>query len=524
MTKHFRLGLVLAVLLLLVQSLSAQDFGELARRVPINANTLILVNAEKILSTPIAKKLDWKAKLADAHAAGMTILPPGTDQAVFASQMDLGSMTPLWETVVMRVDEEPNLEMFAKKMGGAFDNINGNNVVHLKGDAAVVQFGPKIVAARSASPRQAVGRWIRETESHADFVSSEYLKEAFNFADQFGTPIILAMDGQDAVTERTVSARLLESELYSKASDDQIDKLSKWLASIRGVMLGVTINEKIFGKIRVDFGTPVPIKPDAAKALLLHVLGERGLMLEELNDWKPGVSDKTVTLEGNLTPRSLRFIFSLFSAPPSIKVTKEEMEVMEPTTPPAPQTEEEKTQVIIDSTKQYVDRIDKYFGDIRHKKYERGTTTTGSWAKWYDSYARKIDQLPTLHVDPYAIQFGADTASGLRDASSALRVVGGQSRVKEQQVRSYNSYSHTDTYGYVANYGGIFGGASGVTPLQNTQSATIRDQRQESADRAAVRTQERVKGYESANSIIQKLEAMQGDIRRQLTTKYNVQF
>src|SRR6185503_20003537 len=80
-----------------------------------------------------------------------------------------------------------------------------------------------------------------------------------------------------------------------------------------------TFTDKPFGKLKVDFTENVSLSPETAKAVLLFALGNRGAMIDEFHEWKPGVKGKQVTLEGNLTASGLRRIASLFDRPPSLK-------------------------------------------------------------------------------------------------------------------------------------------------------------------------------------------------------------
>ena len=51
--------------------------------------------------------------------------------------------------------------------------------------------------------------------------------------------------------------------------------MAKLLAGIRGLTLGVTLADKPFGKVKVDFSDVVDLSPDLAKAMLLQALAKR---------------------------------------------------------------------------------------------------------------------------------------------------------------------------------------------------------------------------------------------------------
>jgi hypothetical protein len=130
------------------------QFEDLAAKVPSNANALFLVNAEKILASPAAKTGNWKEKVQEAYAAGITILPPDANQAVMSAELDLESTHTLWESVVMRVNRPVSMSKVAAMTKGTDGEIEGTPAVALPGDAYVVRFEKNVAAAM----RQPTGR------------------------------------------------------------------------------------------------------------------------------------------------------------------------------------------------------------------------------------------------------------------------------------------------------------------------------------------------------------------------------
>ena len=155
------------------------EFTELVRYVPSSANTLVLIDNQKILATGIAKREDWKSKLEQAHAAGLTIMPADANQGVFASNMDLALMSPMWETVVLDLDHDPDTAAFAKRTGGKVEKVEKLTVVDLPGNAYAVQFDKRVVGAMFPASRQVLGRWLREVNGRTGHALSAYLTEAF---------------------------------------------------------------------------------------------------------------------------------------------------------------------------------------------------------------------------------------------------------------------------------------------------------------------------------------------------------
>src|SRR5699024_8875742 len=98
-------------------SASAQ-FEELVTKTPSTANSLALVNIEKIMSSAAAVKGNWKTEHANPYAAGITFLPPDTKMAILAAQYDFEMMHPVWQVAAMELDHEASLPLVEKLTGG----------------------------------------------------------------------------------------------------------------------------------------------------------------------------------------------------------------------------------------------------------------------------------------------------------------------------------------------------------------------------------------------------------------------
>ena len=292
--------------------LRGQEFAELVKCLPGRANSLVLLNVDKILSSPVAIEKNWKNKHDQAYAAGLSMLPPNATQAVFSTELDLAEMQPEWESVVMRLDAPPDMANLARMSRGSLEYVDNHKVVALPTNAYAVQFSDNVVGAMTPTNRQSVGRWLRDAETRTAPDLSTYLTEAFGYANSLGTPIIMAIDLQDVATPAEVLALLKASDQLKGQPDAELQRLANVLAGIRGLTLGITLGDKPFGKVKVDFTDNIGVTPELAKAMLLHALEKRGAMLKELPDWTPNVSGKTVTMEGYLTTSGMKRLMSLF--------------------------------------------------------------------------------------------------------------------------------------------------------------------------------------------------------------------
>jgi hypothetical protein len=513
-----RLILTLTVLFAaLVSAVLRADFPELASRIPEDSNAIVLIDMEKILASPAAERGDWKNKIENAFDEGITILPPGTKRAILASQIDIEFMTTITQTEMLEVETPTNVTEISKKTGGTIDRIGELAAVRLPLDAYVVHFAKDTFGIMLPANRQAVVGWIREVHDREQPKLSPYLKEAYEVTTDVGTPIIMAIDLQDAVAESHIRSRLQEEwkEMGFEGKADP-QAVIKVLASIRGATLGITLKDKPFGKVKIDFGEDAKPLAPIAKQLFLHVLDRRGLAIEEFEDWKYEVKGKSVTLEGHFTSSGLRRVFSPFDRPPGFHVAKEKAE--------APATQElSKEEAMGQATLAYYKSVQKLLKDLKGRKGSSGGTyTTGSIAQWCTNYGRKINNLPLLNVDPEMIQYGTATAQTLTQVAQALNggnIQGGIDARSSSPV--YNTYSNTNIYGY-GYRGGWFGGAT--VPLGETNTSAIIDERATTAQRANIRANARATSSKQAREIFANIDAGTADIRARMVQKYQLEF
>lgn len=502
--RFFALGLALIVPL---NSAQAQ-WDSLVGRVPRGANTIALFDVQKILASPVAKNEEWSTKFDRMYASGLTSIPPGTNRVLLASQVDLEFMEPIWEVGLVESNSPVPLATVARTHGGTLDEVSGLSAVALPDDSVIVSFDAKTVGAMSPGNRQEVGRWIRAGENNP---LSAYLAEGVRFAAS-GTPIIIALDLQDVVTPVEIRRKLEENPPAAlKGKQVDLAEISQVLSTIRGVTLGITFGERPYCAIKVDFFDDTAALSDFGPALLAEVLERRGAMLDDMANWKGKVDGKRVSLEGPLSTDGLRRITSLLSLPTSTmhSATKvEEATAVE--TPSDPATD------MAVATQQYFKSVTRMLDDLRGQRGK--SQSVGQIGVWFDNYARKIDRLPMVGVDPEALDYGGYVAATLRDAAMSVKGVGIRTR-----VRKVEASNQTVTEGYYAGgyrYGryGAYGGGYGGTYERGLTGAEA------DSARAQVSSQERAIGAVSVNTLLQDVQDATSDMRRKLTQKYMIEF
>ncbi|MDG2384716.1 MAG: hypothetical protein P8N76_23815 [Pirellulaceae bacterium] len=503
MIRSHRLCLRLSSVALLVglcATTANAQFSDLIRRVPPGANAVVAVNLQKALASPLASKENWKQDRQKAFEAGMIAMPPSADQLLLAAQMDLQFMQPMWEVTLLNVNRKASMPEIATRWGGTIDNFNGRSAVMLPHDAYIVGFGESMVGSMSPGNRQTVGRWLRQIDSNQGGRLSPYLNKAVNYANKGGTPIIMALDLQDVISPEVVKTRVKQSDFFKQATID-LDKLAKTLASAQGVTLGITIKDRVFGKLKVDFGEDASVLNGIFKPLVLDVLATHSASINEFSDWKPVVKGKTASIEGYLDRSGMRRLLSFIDSPAALG------------TPQGPISSGQDTEALkISSSQQYFKSITTLLDDLQQDTKSGQAKTMGQVGAWLDRYSRKIDKLPMLNVDPELLDYSAYVSDTLRQASDSLKSIAGRSRVRE-----LNSTEYTDRYAYRGGRWGAYGAYGGVASSTYDRYGTQQA-------RTAARTEERVSGTANARDIMRGVESATTDVRRKMVKKYNAEF
>jgi len=486
-SRLYRLLMLSALLLVFSNKLVHGQFELLARRIPRDANALVLFNVEKILQSEIAVKEGWKDKHEAAFDDGLVFLPPAARHFILGSQIDLDFVEPIWEIAVLDFATVPSLKDFATRHGGTSDQLAGFPTVSLPHDAYVVKFDARTVGAMAPGNRQSVSRWLQQVKGRRSLAVSPYLEKAIGYADRVGTEIVMALDLTDAYQPEVVRRKLDAMECL-KDKDLNLDELATQLAGIQGVTLGVVTGKRAFGELKVEFATVPAELSEIGHELLLEILANNGAMIDDFDHWNTAVDKHRLSIKGPLTPEGMRRIFSLVDSP------TESVEKMDDSSATAG-TDDPK--VIGYSSQIYFHSITKLLEGLRRDKSR--IKTIASISVWLDRYARKIDRLPILHVDSELLDFGAFVSGQLRDASLAVKGIGIQSGSEQAQVYQTGGYR----YGRFGYYGGVdnVGG-----------------------ERRAIRYEERAKGATSAIDIMTNLENETAAIRRKMTDRYRIEF
>lgn len=471
------------------------QFAGLAKWIPNDANVIVIVEAKKILDSELAKKEGWKKKRRAAFNSGAANLPTTTQQMMTASRMDIQFMEPKWTVSIFSNARDLDIGIISKRSGGNIDSIAGHNAIELSNDSYIVQLDARTLAAMSPANRQDTSRWLR-TKQGRPIGLSPYLKQAISFT-QKNADVVMALDMTDSLNHDRIHARL---EAGGIVEPENLEAVCTTLCTIKGITLGITVRDKIFGSIKIDFNSDASALKAKAKDMFMAVLADHGLMIDDFDSWNWEQKSNQITLSGPMTGTGLRQILGLVRDPIHSDARFDEGgDVAEIS--------------VATRTQQYFSSIQVLFEEMRKQKTKRLTTYAG----WFERNAREIDQMSILNVDEDMVQYGQYVAESLRRAALGMRdsdldAIAATSKMADSRSFSTGVGYSYGGYGY-GGYGGRSGRYGGYAYYDNRKN-----------DRRAARTEANSQGEKDARAILNEVTSETAKIRVDMTQKYEVNF
>jgi hypothetical protein len=469
-----------------------ETFETLLNKVPASANAVVLIDVEQTLSTPLAQKEGWGKKLEAAYASRPIFLPPEAKRLVMASDLQAGSnFQPRWELAVMDLSSPVPMRTVARNEGGYTDTLSDTDVVWTPSDAYFVFFGAQQLGAMFPADRQLVSRWIKFAKQNDQNGLSDYLS-AVTHDQRAQVQMLLAVDLSDVIMPHELDAKIQASALFKEANLSS-EELIPLLTSLRGAALRVAVGNDAQALLKIDFAQDVSRLEPVAHDLVLQVLGNLGASVADIESWKTKVDGHAIMMQGPLSQDGMRRVFSVVNLPSAkFSMLKDEQE--------AGTANDES--LMRESSLTYFRSINSLLKDL---KRELGGNVAA--AAVMESYARRIDRMPILHVDDDLLDYGTNVAQTLRAIALAKRQGGIQYGVNTAGMggEGYNDYSYS--YGYFGNQGDRYAGA-----------------RQSAADRASRRASAMASSSNMRVEGAKLIADATAEMRRAMTKKYNTEF
>ena len=144
-------------MLLVATGIASANYLELLRRVPESANTLIMIDVERMLMSPIAMKEKWREKANSADAESLHF-PINAERYMLASQVNyVSNLDDVWDAALIESTSDISLPHLSKMEGGYLDTVEGQQVAYSPRNAFLVLFKPRILGLSFPANRQEVG-------------------------------------------------------------------------------------------------------------------------------------------------------------------------------------------------------------------------------------------------------------------------------------------------------------------------------------------------------------------------------
>lgn len=464
------------------------QFENDAKWIPESANCVVMVQARRLLDSELGKKENWRKDRHQAFRSGASFIPTSVDRFMMASQIDYEFLESVFHVGVF-VNKGPAINMVevSKKIPGNLETIAGKNAIVLPNNSYLVRVEDSVLVSMTPSNRQMTTRLIRKKATGKMNVSP-YLAQAVKFADN-NADIIVAFD-LDGVMNKDEVIEHLKRE--AAIDESVVEVYADTISGLQGMTLGVTVRDKISGSIKLDFNGSAAGLAKVGPKIMQAALENNGLMIDDFKNWSMTVNGNQIRFSGPMTSEGLGQVGHLIHQPINNDIVGMGGEGSSSTDVPE---SDMKTR-----TKQYFGDVNHVLEMIRRKDLEQLNT----YSKWFSRYARDIDGISTIGVDPAMVAYGTYVADAFRDISGGLDA-SYLDRNKSVQAQGFSGPgSNTFTYGY--GYGTIYG--RNVT--RNRRRAA-----------GQIKTDE---GANKAKDVMREIDSETANIRRAMTEKYQIEF
>ena len=431
-------------------------------------------------------------------------LPGNVVRVRIAAELDLESFQPDWEIGYAAVEKTSTAESIALREGGYVDTLQGRSIVWTPNEMYLVPLADNVVSIVRPADRKFVGQWLKKDRSN---VISSYLQQvAGRLTDR--QSVSIAVDLEDVLSMGVLNEKLAQSK---SLQGKNIEAIAKSLSSVQGITISVA-SDALEATVLIDFlNAPTELTP-VAKAFFAEVLTARGMQLDEFSQWKmSAVSEgKTLSFTGPIASETLDDLLGMFTVHRASRGVTPVTKTDSPATPTAPQTS---PSVVAENTKDYFRKVI----NIVHRVRDYSANNTGERAQWNGNMANRIDEMPTLEVDPQMVMFGAEVAKSLRSNSMSMQLTnisqGAAAVAADAGTGAFSTATAVGTmagmgygYGGYGNYGSY--GGNFVDP-----NSPVKYYRMGQAQ-----------GNTSFKELMARLEQSLADMRRTMTEKYKIQF
>jgi hypothetical protein len=463
-----------------------------ASRLPADANAVMVVDVAKLADSPWGKQNNLRGKLASGYAGRPLPVPGTARQLAIGARLNPVGMTSAWQAAVIEMPAAPRLEPMLQAQGGYLDNVGGKPAAWTPKDAYYVALDGKTLGVLRPGQRQQVAAWVAGKSATA--LPPYVAKALAGKADA-----IFAFDLRDAVGPAAVNYALSMGELPALEDVESGEpELLAALASLTGTTITVKAGERLDAEWVIDFDKDVSALGARTGPVVIDVLKMAEAYEPGMEQWNFKAEGKRIVGKKAIDEEAFARLVALLAPPDAAGADAAEGAAGAPSDPAAAPKNKGS---MAEASQAYYRAVAKKIDALGPKP----SPTQGASALM--SYARQIQQLPVLNVDPALLEWGNSVASTFTRAGQELAV--GQTRAKAaaEGVASPTAYT---TY---APTGGANSTPETRAAYRNAQQA-----------RRQVSQTERAAAADRAMTILNDVAPARGKVRAEMTQKYGIEF
>ena len=456
------MGTVMIVLGSQMQARS-QSLAELLASTPDRANAILYVDTPSVRSFVVGTPLH-------------NDLPEAVGDVRIAADLDLKTFRPNWEIGYVSLTKLTEASNIATKLGGYVDSILNRAVVWSPNGSYIVPMANDQVGLVRPSDRKLVSRWLKKDKSFA----SDFLSKHAAQSSQFFS-VLLAVDIEDIWSPIAIEERISQMKSLKSLNAKQVVSLLSTLRGIRVVVSKKNLDDCI---ISVEFGSSPELLLPIARDFFVEVLERNQSSIPEAAKWTAAIDGNVLSFRGTISPATLDDLLGVFTVqqqPPAIASNASVA---------SPNISAER--IAIEASKEYFSKVTGIIDRVRNYS----ASNTGDRAQWNARLANRIDELPTLNVDSDLVDFGVRVSKGLRGNVVAMQ----QANINYGTTSVVNGGAYGNAYDYSSGY---YYDVNAPAKYQSVAQGV---------------------GNMSYRELISTIDQMIGDIRREMTQKFQVQF
>lgn len=473
------------------RAIAAGPYDDLLKFTSRDTNSLVLVDVRGAFSSPLARAENWAEKSRTSGHGALGFVPPSAEAVVIAGEVNLTTLVRDFQIGLVRMRNVPSMREIAAREGGTADEIAGRLAVLSPRDVYFTSFSASQLVALFPADRQYVARYMRSAMAATEPPLSPFLKNAASKAD--ANTITIAVDLEDVVDRTVVRMTLPSSPAVTNVKTVDVNLLSTFLATVKGMTVAIKITDKIEATLTVEFGGDPRRFQRTLPELFRELIEGQGMAIDGLEAWAPSFTATTMTLKGSLTTSDTKHILSLFAFPQAPGEADPNVKGSEPSA---------------SMTRRYMTAVDTVLADIRKM---RESPNYDRMATWHEKAAAQIEQLSKQGVDPLAVDAAFQASKRLRAIAASMRGV----PIDVNALQSQQFYSSRPQIGMFPTRGWW-----GWQPflMGPAQVETNIPQIQEKISKVVAEDQKkRVEAWS-------QIERTMVDTRRKLSEKYKIDF